>query len=228
MNIETIPVSIEGDLFFTTNCYIVSSTPQSDCVVVIDPGDEPELIRERIGSRRLAAAIFTHGHYDHVGGAAELIGSLDTPVYVHEGDDLWVEERLDTLENGSVCSLANTNAQQHVAESSDLPSEATPKDYLLVADGMLEICDLKLFILHTPGHSPGSMCLYNTQDGVLFSGDTLFKGTCGRTDLTGGSPTSMHDSLARLATLPQKTIVYPGHGAPTTIGNEIHRGLAVY
>ncbi|MCL2806633.1 MAG: MBL fold metallo-hydrolase [Coriobacteriia bacterium] len=198
MHIETIPVMIGGNRFFTENCYLASATDESACVIAIDPGDEPEAILGHLGSRSLAAIIITHGHEDHTGAIPRLIEHTGASLYAHEGDLEWLDE----------------GVSKHVTTLSD--------------GELLDLCDLKLLVMHTPGHSQGSICLYSSEDSILISGDTLFKGTCGRTDLPGGNPSSMHDTLALLSALPPETRVYPGHDAPTSIGGELDRGLAEY
>ena len=228
MHIETIPVKIGGDPFFTTNCYLVSATPESDCVIVIDPGDEPELILEHIGSRSPAAILLTHGHFDHIGGVAGLAEATGAPSHVQEKDAYWIEEHFDEIRNGYANFAQRMNARKKDAQAPVLSEEVPRIDYALLGGNTVEFCGLSFLVLPTPGHTPGSICLYNAEDGILFSGDTLFKGTCGRTDFMGGDPASMHDSLALLAKLPPETVVYPGHDATTTIGAEINRGLSEY
>ena len=216
MNIKTIAVKVGGDPFFTSNCYLVSASPASAFVVVIDPGDEPELILAHIGDRTVLAIILTHGHYDHIGAVARVAQATGAKIYAHEGDAVWIDERYDIIKSYS-----------KLGEGA--PQSGAPHVDSYLHDGEeLVLGEVQFTVLHTPGHSQGSVCLYQAEEGVLFSGDTLFKFTCGRTDLPGGSPMSMHESLARLATLPPQTVVYAGHEDTTTIGAELKRGLSEY
>lgn len=226
MHIETLPVKVAGDPFFTVNCYLISDTAASDCVVAIDPGDQAEVILKQIATRTLAAIILTHGHYDHLGAVTELVEATGAKLYIHQDEVANVEEGYEAVRKGFFRFLKFVNPETN---SYDNPAatRAPGVAETLTEGELLELCGLKLRVMHTPGHSKGSLCLYASDEGVLFSGDTLFKGTCGRTDL-GGSPAQMHDTLARLATLPPRTVVYPGHEGTTTIGEELQRGLSEY
>ncbi len=228
MHIETIPVKVAGDPFFTVNCYLVAAAPESDCVLALDPGDEAEVILEHLGNRTLSAIILTHGHYDHIGGIHALVEATGAKTYAQEEDAELIANNYDHIRKsyGRIAALMTRDRKDY--EVPELASEAPVIDVLLKEGDELTLCDVSLQVMHTPGHSAGSICLYSAEDAVLFSGDTLFKGTCGRTDLMRSGPQYMHDSLARLSTLPPETVVYPGHDASTTIGEEINRGLSEY
>ncbi len=183
-----------------TNCYLGYT---EDACVLVDPGDQASLILEKLGERKLDMILITHGHFDHISALADLIDATGAPVAVHEND---LHFLLNSQEIGYVVAIPRT----------------IKKADILVEDGMkLEFGDLCFEVLHTPGHSPGSVCYYEANSKVLFSGDTLFRGTCGRTDFPGGNASDMKKSLNRLAQLPSDTKVYPGHDMFSTIEAEI-------
>ncbi len=178
-----------------TNCYIIEDeTPNGRfCAVVVDPGDDPKAIEENL-PRNLTHIILTHAHFDHV-GALEAVHRAHPEALFAVGE----HEPLDSV----------YTFYSH-------PDLVIPPIDVLLGDGAV----IGPFtVIHTPGHTKGSICLYSEKDDLLLSGDTLFCGGYGRTDL-GGSMTDMQTSLARLAALPPKTEVLPGHGEPTTIGRE--------
>ncbi len=188
---------------FATNCYVVGCE-ESLAGALIDPGDEPELLlaeAQRLGLH-LEAILLTHGHIDHVGAVAEMVRQTGALVYAHQE------------EAGMLESLA------FQARLFGLPIPPPVKVDTWVADGdEVSIGNLTLRILHTPGHTPGSICFLH--DRVLFSGDTLFRESVGRTDLPGGSRSALRRSVrTKLLVLPDECQVLPGHGEPTTIGDE--------
>ncbi|MBN2206558.1 MAG: MBL fold metallo-hydrolase [Candidatus Aminicenantes bacterium] len=199
MNIETVVV---GQL--ETNCYIVSC-PETRTCAVVDPGAEPDRILAAI--RRLGVKpvvlINTHGHVDHIGANRDVKEAHGVPLALHALDVPLLEHAGD-LELSFVLG----------AKPSPLP------DRLLEDGARVEVGALVLEVLHTPGHSPGSVCLLGP--GVLLSGDTLFDGGVGRTDLPGGSARDLERSIrTRILVLPPATRVLPGHGPRTTVGREI-------
>ena len=177
---------------YETNCYILWADGCKECIV-IDPGYEPERVMGAVKSleKELRAILLTHGHFDHVGGVREIFSQTDCDIYLCPADCAMPEQ----MTAGPLCY---TNSYQ---------------------DGdILNLAGLTLRVLHTPGHTPGSVCLLC--DDSLFAGDTLFAGSCGRTDLPGGSWTELQASLSRLKSLEAEYTVYPGHGEATTLSNE--------
>jgi len=185
------------------NAYIVWRDGREDCVV-IDPGDEAEKLEQALGQRRPGAILLTHGHFDHIRAVGPLAGRFGAPVYVG-GED--VEMLNDAALNGFADLTGSTRATWP-------PISAQP------FGEALSVCGLDFRVLPTPGHSKGSVCLYLEDEGLLFSGDTLFRAGYGRLDLHGGDVQAMIRSLRALFALPEAVRVYPGHGEATTIGEE--------
>ena len=177
---------------YQTNCYLVWEEASDTCVV-IDPGYQPDTVlseAKKLG-KDIAAILLTHGHFDHVGGVRGLVALTDCPVYLNEAD-------LSMPPQMTAGPLYYT----HTYGEGD----------------RLELAGLSFKVLHTPGHTPGSVCLLC--ENAMFSGDTLFWGSCGRTDLPGGSWATIRKSLLRLASLSGDYDVYPGHGDATTLDFE--------
>ena len=204
----TVPVGL-----LQCNCSIVGD-PVSREALVIDPGDEVTRILELLGRHKLTvkAIVSTHAHIDHVGGLSKLHDYSGAPVLMHR-EDLPLYQAMDM--QAEFLGVA--------------PPEITEVDHLLVEGDTLRWGAFEARVIHTPGHSPGSVCLFlpATEGHVkiakpqLFAGDTLFAGSIGRTDLWGGSMEQILDSLrSKLMELPEETVVYPGHGPVTTIGKE--------
>ena len=199
LNIQTLTV---GDL--TANCYLVSD---GDECIIIDPGDDADFITETITNQKLkpTAIILTHGHFDHVLGCLELKLNFNLPIYLHKND-----EKLYTSANQSAL---------HWLKKKTL--KVPPANQFIKAGDEIKIGSEKLKVIETPGHTPGSICLYRGPTSIkrsdlltpiLFTGDTLFKDGVGRTDFSYSSPLQLTKSLDRLSKFPRNTIVYPGHG----------------
>ncbi len=159
--------------------------------VVIDPAESPERILSALEGKRLLAVLLTHGHFDHVGATAGLMQAAHCPVYVHESDTA-----LPAYMSAGALRYTDTYAEGDTLSFGNLTFE----------------------VFETPGHTPGSVCL--RCENVLFAGDTLFAGACGRTDLAGGSDAQMQKSLRRLGEIPEDLTVYCGHGRATTLERE--------
>lgn len=181
------------------NCYILYE-PEREDALAIDPGAEPELIRLALDGRRLAGILLTHGHQDHI-GAVRALRSAEAPVYIHLGD-------APMLENPNLSLAVMVGGPQ---------SQGAP-DYIL-EEGGITLAGISVDVLHTPGHTPGSVCFL--AGGALFSGDTLFaSGGVGRTDFPGGDGRALSASIEKLMRLDESLRVYPGHGDETTIRAE--------
>jgi len=185
------------------NCYIIGCE-KTGKAAVIDPGGDAEKILERLKQHELdlVTIINTHGHFDHIGGNRELMEATSAELLIHQDD----RQLLDY-------------AQEHAA-AYGLQTEASPPPTReLVGDEKLSVGALSLQVIHTPGHSPGGICLY--VDDCLLVGDTLFAGSIGRTDLPGGDHQLLIAGIKeKLLPLPETTRVCPGHGPMTTIGEE--------
>lgn len=190
------------------NCYLSGGAESSGCLV-IDPGGEAEVVRAAVAaSGRLPEAIFlTHGHLDHIGAAVELREAFSVSLIMHPAD------------RGLSCN------PDDMVSFFGLDSPAGLNPDRLVEDGdRLEAGGLVFEVLHTPGHSPGGVCLLLSgrgEAGRVFTGDTLFAAGVGRADLPGGDERQLADSIrSKLFTLPDETIIHPGHGPSSTIGRE--------
>ena len=174
---------------YQTNCHILSNGSEA---IVIDPGYEPDTILDSLDGLTLKAILLTHGHFDHVGAVKELVAETGCEVYIHAA-----ESTMPPMMTAGPLYYTRTYAE---------------------GDTVAPIAGAELTVLHTPGHTPGSVCLLWGQE--LFAGDTLFAGSCGRVDLPGGDPAQMLQSLNRLASLNADYRVHPGHGPSTTLSQE--------
>ena len=197
LNIETV---VCGAL--EENAYIVSKKGEAGAFL-IDPGDDYAALVRALAGRSLEAICLTHAHYDHMLSAPGLIADTGAKLYVSARD---------------IPALNDARLNLYNPAWSRLPA---PQGLKALAYGeTLEVCGVQLEILPTPGHTPGGVCLYARDEGVLFSGDTLFCAGYGRVDFPGSSAADMRASLLRLFALPGETRVFPGHGGETTIARE--------
>lgn len=195
MNIERL---VLGAL--DTNCFLVADDADGP-LVVVDPAAEADQLLAAIDSRSVEAVVLTHGHFDHLGAAREVLAATGAPLLVHEAD---------------AAAIMTPEGSGGAVFGFDYASPAADR---LLHDGDEVVAgELRLTVLHTPGHTPGSVCLLG--GGHLFAGDTLFAGGVGRTDFPGGDSAALRRSVVRLSRLPDETRVHCGHGPDTSIGRE--------
>ena len=177
---------------YQTNCYIIHDETSKSCCI-IDPGYDADFILNKLETLGLTpeAILLTHGHFDHVGAVKELAAETQCEVYLHP-EDL----SMPPMMTAGPLYYTGTYAEGTI----------------------LKLAGLEIAVMHTPGHTPGSVCLLCETS--IFSGDTLFQGSCGRTDLPGGNWATITQSLKRLAALEGNFWVFPGHGGSTTLRDE--------
>lgn len=199
MKIEKFIVGI-----LSTNCYLISNS-ETKQAVIIDPSMYSRKLREHIVNEglKVEAVLLTHGHFDHIMGLDELLKDYDVPVYVHEDDK-------ETI-NSVTLNLSRIYTGGY-----------TFSDAKYIKDGdVLSFAGYDFKVIHTPGHTPGGVCYYVESEGVLFSGDTLFQNSIGRSDFENSSTSDLvHSVRDKIFKLPDDVVVYPGHMGETTLEHE--------
>ncbi len=196
---------ILGD--FQTNCYVVRADESATECLVVDAGLDADELIDFLKQHRLnpVATVLTHGHVDHIVGVAAVRHHFpQTKVYIHKLDAPML-----------------TSPRANLSALAGMTFALEPAEVLLEDGDIADQVGIHFKVLHTPGHTPGGICLYVESDGVVFAGDTLFADSVGRTDFPGGDTDQLIQSIrSKLLSLPDKTAVYPGHGMRTTIGRE--------
>jgi hydroxyacylglutathione hydrolase len=185
-----------------SNCYIIADEHTKETLIV-DPGDEPDKIIDLIheNSLQVKYIVCTHAHFDHVGAISDIKQETGASIIIHQ------DER----------EIYRSTREQAVSWGFEL--DDLPEPDMLVSEGdILEIGSLKFVIIHTPGHSPGSICL--SGEDILITGDTVFAGSVGRTDFYGGNIVQLKKSFKRLMSFSEETKIFPGHGPETTVERE--------
>lgn len=188
-----------------TNCYIVSNSTTKDCII-IDPADEANRIKEAVNKDGLnvKGVLLTHGHFDHILATKEIANYYNVNIYAGEHEK-------DLLEDND----------KNCISSIGIMFEPIIPDVLLKDQEIITLADMNIQVLHTPGHTKGSVCYYFEEDKILISGDTLFRDSVGRTDLPTGNSSMLINSIReKLMLLEDDVLVLPGHGESTSIGYE--------
>jgi glyoxylase-like metal-dependent hydrolase (beta-lactamase superfamily II) len=196
MKIHTFPL---GEM--QANCYLIEHERKG---ILIDPADEGSFLLEKLqrDSITLEEMFLTHGHFDHCMAAGEIQLSFDIPLVIHKKDKFLIDRLEDTAKH----FLGYT------------PVMVSPKNIQYMVNGELKANNFRLKVLESPGHTPGGVCYYFPDEAALFTGDTLFAGAIGRTDLSYSNKKDLWSSLKKILTLPDETVIYPGHGESTYVG----------
>ncbi len=193
-----------------TMCYVISHQNQA---VVVDPAASGKKIYDYLQSQNLTleAILITHGHFDHIGGVNELVARCHVPVYAHKKEQEYFNKPEVNL---------STMVYEHLVLDDQI-------DFHYVADYQtLSLLGQAVKVFHVPGHTTGSLCYYFEDDQIVFTGDTLFEGAIGRTDFIYGNHEQLVTMLKqKIMTLPPQTLVYPGHGACTTVETEAKQNM---
>lgn len=188
----------------STNCYVVSNEETKEAVI-IDPAAYPKKMRAYLHENELQvkAILLTHGHFDHIMGIDGILEEYQVPVYVHEEEAGLIQD--------PILNESNTYTNGYTFGNAEYTRDGQ----------ILELIGYKFRVIHTPGHTSGGVSYYVESENVLFSGDTLFHGSVGRTDFKTSSMSSLvHSIREKLFLLPDETVVYPGHMGATSIGTE--------
>jgi hydroxyacylglutathione hydrolase len=192
---------------FDQNTYVMGQSDRDE-VVVVDPGFDSDRLLAHLTAKKLtvAAILLTHGHVDHIAGVERLKAfAPDAPIVI-----------------GRIDAPMLSDAALNLSAGFGVPVTSPPAERLLDDGEVVELAGLTFEVRHIPGHSPGSVVFVFTDDGAVIAGDVLFNGSVGRTDFPGGSSKQLLDGIrAKLYTLPGATRVFPGHGPPTTVGEEL-------
>lgn len=199
MLIHTFPLGA-----LQTNSYLICNQNTKEAIIV-DAGARPARLLEKAADYQVKAVLLTHAHFDHIAGLHEIREATGAPVYLHSSEQEWLSD--PKLNGAFLWPMVGEFVKSEEAE-------------FILEDGQtLELAGFEISVLHTPGHSPGGVSFRIGEH--VFSGDALFSGSIGRTDLPGGNYEQLIQSVKeKLMVLPDDTVCYPGHGPNTTIGNE--------
>lgn len=188
---------------FQVNCFIIHNDGEA---IIIDPGDDVDLIDAKIKELKVTPVLYiqTHGHMDHISALAELQSRFKAPVYMAEEDAKWAFTDVNCMPPFFPTPPSSTSISKYIKDGDEF-----------------SFAGLQFRIIQTPGHTPGSVCIYFYEENSLFSGDTVFAGSVGRTDLPGGDSRILTESLKKLLkAIPNSTRIYTGHGPATTMDLE--------